>query len=153
MCRRRGQGLGRGQHVTLFDVPLRTSGSLFRTRPSRGLVVSSTFACSDPLFFTISPLHVPPSLQLPFSPVRCEHLTMGKGLGCGLRPVDEKSGHIPNLTSSGEACVVGALHTQRPKVTTWDGLKRKLSNQKQFMAGSHVLGPYFSLTKVSLPLD
>ena len=126
--------------MTLFDVPLRTSGSLFRTRPSRGLVVSSTFACSDPLFFTISPLHVPPSLQLPFSPVRCEDLTMGKGLGCGLRPVDEKSGHIPNLTSSGEACVVGALHTQRPKVIiTQAGLNIKIPNQKWGMVSSEML--------------
>lgn len=38
-----------------------------------------------------------------------------------------------------EADAVG-LQTQRPKVATQDGLKWKLSNEKQFMAGSQVLG-------------
>ena len=50
-----------------------------------------------------------------------------------------KRGHILNLTSSKEACVA-ALLTQRPKVTTKDGLKLKLIDQKQVMADSHVLG-------------
>ena len=40
-----------------------------------------------------------------------------------------------------------ALQTQRPKVTTQEGLKLKLPTQKQFMAGSHVLGQYFSLKR------
>ena len=39
----------------------------------------------------------------------------------------KKKGHILNLTSSGEACVM-ALQTQRPKVTTKDVLKLKLIN-------------------------
>ena len=39
----------------------------------------------------------------------------------------------------GETCVA-ALQTWRPKVTIQDGLKRKLINEKQFMADSHVLG-------------
>ena len=40
--------------------------------------------------------------------------------------VEEMGPHV-NLTSSGGACVA-ALHTQRPKVTTRDGLKLKLTN-------------------------
>ena len=40
-----------------------------------------------------------------------------------------------SLTSSREACEA-ALYTQRPTVITKDGLKLKLTNQKQFMAGS-----------------
>ena len=38
-----------------------------------------------------------------------------------------KRGHALNLTSSGEACMVD-LQTQRPKITTQDGLKLKLFN-------------------------
>lgn len=38
---------------------------------------------------------------------------------------------------------------KRP-LTTKDGLKLKLSNLKQFVIDSHVLGQYFALTKVNL---
>ena len=48
---------------------------------------------------------------------------MTRALG-GLRT---KGGHILDLTSSREAWVA-ALSTQRPKVTTKDGLKLKLTN-------------------------
>ena len=64
----------------------------------------------------------------------------------------EERGDTLNLTSSGEAWWL-ALQTQRPRVTAWDGLKLKLFNQKQFMAGSHVLGRYFSHTRVNLYLN
>ena len=44
---------------------------------------------------------------------------------------------------------MAALHTQRPQVTTQDGLKLKLSNYKQRMVGRHIPGRHFSLTKAS----
>lgn len=34
----------------------------------------------------------------------------------------------------------GRLTNQRPKVIPRDGLKRKLPNKRQFVAGGHVLG-------------
>ena len=53
-----------------------------------------------------------------------------------------------NLMSSGEACEA-AVQTQKPRVTTAkDGL-----NWKVALAGSHVLGWYFSLTRVNLYLN
>ena len=50
----------------------------------------------------------------------------------------EKGLHT-NQTSSEGACLA-ALQTQRPKVSTKDGLKLKLINQKRFMVGSRILG-------------
>lgn len=43
----------------------------------------------------------------------------------------------PTLPSSGEACA-GVLHTQRRSVTAQHGLNRRLSCQKQVLAGSHI---------------